>query len=172
MVNIHVGIKCKPTLNAWDFYVLFSLEVNSSADTCAVYLCVVSLICLLGKSKLKHEMKSYQEMVVKQIRQMSEDNQQLHFYKNKVAKEQRQKKALEESFGLLSERLRKTTEENRIVRHRTKMQHEQNKEEVIISILDSFMFGFSCKSADSSRPLLDIWFWIISVLILYCITYY
>ncbi|PPR88871.1 hypothetical protein GOBAR_AA31813 [Gossypium barbadense] len=83
-----------------------------------------------GKSRLKFEMRSYQEMVVKQIRQMSEDNQQLIFYKNKVAKEQRQKVALEESFGIVSERLRKTMEENRIVRQRTKMQHEQNKEEM------------------------------------------
>ncbi|XVE83477.1 hypothetical protein DITRI_Ditri16bG0091200 [Diplodiscus trichospermus] len=83
-----------------------------------------------GKSRLKFEMRSYQEMVVKQIRQMSEDNQQLIFYKNKVAKEQRLKSALEESFGIVSEKLRKTMEENRIVRQRTKMQHEQNKEEM------------------------------------------
>ncbi|XVF34427.1 hypothetical protein REPUB_Repub18cG0058300 [Reevesia pubescens] len=69
-------------------------------------------------------------MVVMQIRQMSEDNQQLVFYKNKVAKEQRLKSALEESFGIVSEKLRKTMEENRIVRQRTKMQHEQNKEEM------------------------------------------
>ncbi|XVE98548.1 hypothetical protein REPUB_Repub03eG0115400 [Reevesia pubescens] len=83
-----------------------------------------------GKSRLKFEMRSYQEMVVKQIRQMSEDNQQLIFYKNKVAKEKRLKSALEESFGIVSEKLRKTMEENRIVRQRTKMQHEQNKEEM------------------------------------------
>ncbi|XP_022774792.1 protein SUPPRESSOR OF GENE SILENCING 3-like [Durio zibethinus] len=83
-----------------------------------------------GKSRLKFEMRSYQEMVVKQIRQMSEDNQQLIFYKNKVAKEQKLKSALEESFGFVSEKLRQTMEENRIVRQRTKMQHEQNKEEM------------------------------------------
>ncbi|XP_038997751.1 protein SUPPRESSOR OF GENE SILENCING 3-like [Hibiscus syriacus] len=83
-----------------------------------------------GKSRLKFEMRSYQEMVVNQIRQMSEDNQQLIFYKNKVAKEKRLKTALEESFGIVTEKLRKTMEENRIVRQRTKMQHEQNKEEM------------------------------------------
>ncbi|OMO61141.1 hypothetical protein COLO4_33528 [Corchorus olitorius] len=83
-----------------------------------------------GKSRLKFEMRSYQEMVVKQIRQMSEDNQQLIFYKNKVAKEQRLKSALEESFGIVSEKLRKTMEENRIVRQRTLMQHAENKEEM------------------------------------------
>ena len=118
---------------------------------------------LLGKSKLKFEMRSYKEMVVKQIRQMSEDNQQLIFYKNKVAKEQRLKSALEESFGILSEKLRKTMEENRIVRQRTKMQHEQNKEEVIVSILDNFMSLLGCKSvAFFTYLLLDIWFWTIS----------
>ncbi|MBA0657599.1 hypothetical protein Goklo_009879 [Gossypium klotzschianum] len=83
-----------------------------------------------GKSKLKFEMRSYQEMVVNQIRQMSEANRELIFYKNKFAIQQRLKTALEESFGVVSEKLRKTMEENRIVRQRTKMQHEQNKEEM------------------------------------------
>ncbi|MBA0744705.1 hypothetical protein Gogos_007318 [Gossypium gossypioides] len=82
------------------------------------------------KSKLKFEMRSYQEMVVNQIRQMSEANQELIFYKNKFAIQQRLKTALEESFCVVSEKLRKTMEENRIVRQRTKMQHEQNKEEM------------------------------------------
>lgn len=85
----------------------------------------------LGKSKLKFEMRSYQEMVVSQMKQMSEDNQQLLWFKNKVAKEQKHSKALEESFGIVSEKLRRTLEENRIVRQRTKTHHEQNKEEVI-----------------------------------------
>ncbi|KAK4284325.1 hypothetical protein QN277_001176 [Acacia crassicarpa] len=83
-----------------------------------------------GKSKLKYEMRSYHEMVTNQIRQMSEDNQQLVYLKNKVVKEQRHAKALEESFGRVTERLRKTMEENRIVRLRTKKQHQENKEEM------------------------------------------
>lgn len=65
-----------------------------------------------------------------QIRQMSEDNQQLLYFKNRVVREQKHSKALEESFMYMSEKLRKTMEENRIVRQRTKLQHEQNKEEV------------------------------------------
>lgn len=84
----------------------------------------------LGKSKLKYEIRSYQEMVVNQMKQMSEDNQQLMWFKNRVAKEQKHSKALEESFGLVSEKLRKTLEENRIVRQRTKIHHQQNKEEM------------------------------------------
>lgn len=83
-----------------------------------------------GKSKLKFEIKSYIEMVVKQLKQMSEDNQQLIWFKNRVAKEQRHSKALEESFGALSEKLRQTEEDNRIVRLRSKMHHQQNKEEM------------------------------------------
>ncbi|PIN16619.1 hypothetical protein CDL12_10710 [Handroanthus impetiginosus] len=89
-----------------------------------------------GKSKLKYEMQSYQEMVVNQMKQMSEDNQQLIWLKNKVAKEQTSKKALEESLGMLTEKLRKTVEENRIVKLRTKKYHEQNKEEVILKLHD------------------------------------
>lgn len=83
-----------------------------------------------GKAKLKFEMRSYHEMVVNQIRQMSEDNQQLIYLKNRVVKEQRHSKALEATFGIVSEKLRETMEENRIVKQRTKMQHEQNKEEM------------------------------------------
>lgn len=75
-------------------------------------------------------MRSYQEMVVNQMKQMSEDNQQLIWFKNKVAEEQTSKKALEESYGIVTEKLRKTMEENRIVKLRTKKHHEQNKEEV------------------------------------------
>ncbi|CAK7328573.1 unnamed protein product [Dovyalis caffra] len=83
-----------------------------------------------GKSKLKYEIRSYREMVVTQIRQMAEDNQQLMYFKNKVFTEQRHSKQLEESFGIVSEKLRKTMEENRIVRQRTQMHHLQNKEEL------------------------------------------
>jgi hypothetical protein len=74
-------------------------------------------------------------MVVNQIRQMSEDNQQLMYLKNKVAKEQRHSKTVEESLEIVSEKLRKTQEEIRIVKQKTKTHHEQNKEEVILPIV-------------------------------------
>lgn len=83
-----------------------------------------------GKTRLKFEMKSHREMVVKELRQIAEDNQQLNWFKNKLTKQNKHAKVLEESLEILSEKLRKTAEDNRIVRQRTKMQHEQNREEV------------------------------------------
>ncbi|KAL9690320.1 hypothetical protein QQ045_010717 [Rhodiola kirilowii] len=82
------------------------------------------------KTKLKFDMKSHHEMVVIPFKQMGEDNQQLIWLKHKIAKEQRQLKALEESFVSLSEKLRQTMEENRIVRQRIKWQHEEYREEM------------------------------------------
>uniref|UniRef100_A0A1D1XZ20 Protein SUPPRESSOR OF GENE SILENCING 3 n=1 Tax=Anthurium amnicola TaxID=1678845 RepID=A0A1D1XZ20_9ARAE len=83
-----------------------------------------------GKTKLKFEMRSYQEMVVGPMKQMNEDNQQLIWLKNKVAKQQLQSKTLEESLGMVTQKLRETVEENKIVRLRSKEQHEENKEEM------------------------------------------
>ncbi|CAJ1937667.1 unnamed protein product [Sphenostylis stenocarpa] len=83
-----------------------------------------------GKSRLKYDMRSYQEMVVNQLRQMHEDNQLLSYLQDRDVKKQKQTKALEESLGMVTEKLRRTREENRIVRLRTKMQHEENKEEM------------------------------------------
>ncbi|CAL9135303.1 unnamed protein product [Musa textilis] len=83
-----------------------------------------------GKSRLKYDLRSYQEMVVIPMKQMSEDNQQLVWLKNKVIKQEQRSKALEETFGVVTQKLRETMEENRIVRLRTKIQHEENKEEM------------------------------------------
>jgi hypothetical protein len=83
-----------------------------------------------GKTKLKYDIRSYLEVVVSKMKQMSEDNQQLIWFKNRIAKEQRHSKALEETVEVFSEKLRKTAKENSIVRHRTKIHHEQNKEEM------------------------------------------
>ncbi|KAL7601763.1 hypothetical protein Lser_V15G23478 [Lactuca serriola] len=54
-----------------------------------------------GKSKLKFELVSYHERVVNELKQMNENNQQLIWYKNRIAKEQMHSKALEESFTLM-----------------------------------------------------------------------
>ncbi|KAK1587869.1 hypothetical protein Q3G72_017668 [Acer saccharum] len=69
-------------------------------------------------------------MVVNQIREMSDDSHRLLYLKNKVVNEQKHAKAIQESFQFLSEKLWKTMEENLIVRQRTKMQHDHNKEEM------------------------------------------
>ncbi|KAL7591848.1 protein SUPPRESSOR OF GENE SILENCING 3 [Lactuca sativa] len=83
-----------------------------------------------AKLKMKFELVSYQEKVVKRLKQMNEDSQQLHWYKKKVAKQEISLKALEESFWIVSQKLKKLEEESRIVRERTQLYHEQNKEEM------------------------------------------
>ena len=75
------------------------------------------------------------------MKQMNEDNQQLTYFKNRVAKEQRNAKALEESLTIVSQKLHVTMEENRLVRQRTKEQHEQNKKEVFYSSITSCCAG-------------------------------
>lgn len=76
-------------------------------------------------------MRSYQEMVVNQIWKMSEDNQQLNYFKDKAAKERRNAESLQQTVGTISEKLCRTVAESQVVRQRTKMQHEENQEEVI-----------------------------------------
>lgn len=83
-----------------------------------------------GKNKLKFETVSYQEMVGSRIKQINEDSQMLVTYKNRFAAEHMQSQALAESLCRLSEKLKKTVQENRIVRERTKLLHEQTKEEM------------------------------------------
>nr|CAD1842145.1 unnamed protein product [Ananas comosus var. bracteatus] len=83
-----------------------------------------------GKLRLKYDMRSYQEMVVNPMKQMSEDNQQLLWLKNKVVKQEQRSKALEETVKVVNQKLSETMEENRIVMLRTKIQHEENKEEM------------------------------------------
>ncbi|EOA20190.1 hypothetical protein CARUB_v10000486mg [Capsella rubella] len=83
-----------------------------------------------GKTRLKFELRSYQEMVVKELRQIAEDNQQLNYFKNKLSKQNRHAKVLEESLEIMSEKLRETAKKTRIVRQSTKMLHEQNREEM------------------------------------------
>ncbi|XP_019257312.1 PREDICTED: protein SUPPRESSOR OF GENE SILENCING 3-like isoform X3 [Nicotiana attenuata] len=83
-----------------------------------------------GKSSLKFEIRSLKETVWNPAMQMSEDNQELIWFKNQAAKHQKRAKATEESLRLVSEKHRQTIEENKIVRLRTKMHHERNKEEM------------------------------------------
>ncbi|KAE9610265.1 hypothetical protein Lal_00006323 [Lupinus albus] len=85
-----------------------------------------------GKSQLKYEMKSYQEMVVKEIRKIGEDNELLQYWMSKAEKCEKHKQILEESLSMMAERMRQTMEESHIVRLRTKKQHEENSEELYL----------------------------------------
>ncbi|KAK8699188.1 hypothetical protein V6N13_115282 [Hibiscus sabdariffa] len=84
-----------------------------------------------GKSGLKFEMRSYQEMVESRIKKMNDDSQQLNLLKKKVAQEQQHSQVLAESLGQLGEKLRQTTKKYSIVRQQSRLQHEQNKEELV-----------------------------------------
>lgn len=77
-------------------------------------------------------MRSYQEMVESKIKHINDDIQLLDYFKNMIAKEKLKSKAFSDTLCKVSQKLRRTTEENRIVRERTKEQHQQNKEEVML----------------------------------------
>ncbi|KAG8051258.1 hypothetical protein GUJ93_ZPchr0009g1195 [Zizania palustris] len=75
-------------------------------------------------------MRSYNEMVVTQMKQMSEDNQQLNYLKNKVVKTEQRSKAVEETLGVITQKLRETMEENIIVRNKAKEKHLEYEKEM------------------------------------------
>ncbi|XP_039063044.1 protein SUPPRESSOR OF GENE SILENCING 3-like [Hibiscus syriacus] len=83
-----------------------------------------------GKSKLKFEMRSYQEMVESQIKKINDDSQQLTRLKKKVAQEQQHSQVLAESLGRLSTKLHQTTKESCTEMQKSRLQHEQNIKEL------------------------------------------
>ncbi|XP_006664413.2 protein SUPPRESSOR OF GENE SILENCING 3 homolog [Oryza brachyantha] len=83
-----------------------------------------------GKSRLKFELRSYNEMVVTQLKQMSEDNQQLNYLKNKMVKKEQHSKLVEETLGVVTQKLRETMEENKIVRKKAKEKHLEYEKEM------------------------------------------
>ncbi|RCV35895.1 hypothetical protein SETIT_7G276300v2 [Setaria italica] len=83
-----------------------------------------------GKGRLKYEMRSYNEMVVIPMKQMSEDNQQLNYLKNKMVKTEQRSKAVEETLGVVTQRLRETMEEMIFVRDKAKEKHSEYKQEM------------------------------------------
>ncbi|KDP41908.1 hypothetical protein JCGZ_26926 [Jatropha curcas] len=91
-----------------------------------------------GRVKLKYEMRSYQEMVVNGIRQMTEENHQLQWLKNRVSEQQRHTKELEESNSMLKEKLKMLTKEMDNLRHQANQHHEQSMEEDIIKFMEQF----------------------------------
>ncbi|KDP38895.1 hypothetical protein JCGZ_05052 [Jatropha curcas] len=83
-----------------------------------------------GKSKLKFEMRSYQEMVGAQIKLLNEDSQELVKVKEEIAKEQKLSQVLAESVSRLSQKLRKSEATNYSMRERTELLLEQKNKEL------------------------------------------
>lgn len=73
-------------------------------------------------------------MVVIPMKQMSEDNQQLTYLKNKVVKEKHISKVLKDTVVAVTQKLRETSDDNMIVRLRTKTQQEESKEMVFLCL--------------------------------------
>ncbi|KDP41906.1 hypothetical protein JCGZ_26924 [Jatropha curcas] len=69
-------------------------------------------------------------MVVNGIRQMTEENHQLQWLKNRVSEQERHTKELEESNSMLKEKLQMLTKETDNLRHQAKQHHEQSMEEI------------------------------------------
>ncbi|KAL1336322.1 hypothetical protein HN51_030710 [Arachis hypogaea] len=83
-----------------------------------------------GKSKLKFEMRSYQDTVESKIKHINDDSRLLGYFKDKIAKEQLKSKVLEESLSRMTGKLRITMEENLVMRERVKEHHQESTEEM------------------------------------------
>lgn len=64
------------------------------------------------------------------MRQMDEDNQQLHYYKHEVQKQKEHSKTLGKSMSMFTRKLELREGEISVVRQRAKEQHEENRREV------------------------------------------
>jgi len=64
------------------------------------------------------------------MKQMSEDNQQLNYLKNKMVKTEQRSKAVEETLGVITQKLRETMEENVFVKRKAKEKHLEYEEEM------------------------------------------
>ncbi|GLT46209.1 hypothetical protein SLA2020_199830 [Shorea laevis] len=88
------------------------------------------------QGKLKYEMKSYREVIVNQIKKLSEDSQQLIWVKLRLRVKEMHVKNLEESVCAQRKKLHLKREEMSKLRQRIQQQHEEHKEE--IKFLENF----------------------------------
>ena len=72
-------------------------------------------------------------MVVVGMKQMSLDNQRLNHMKKRVLKTEKHSKVVEESLGVVTQKCRETSEENKLLMRRIKEQHVEHEEEVMVS---------------------------------------
>ncbi|ONM33683.1 Protein SUPPRESSOR OF GENE SILENCING 3 [Zea mays] len=80
-----------------------------------------------GKRQLHGFLASKEDM---EMKQMSEDNQQLNYLKNKMVKTEQRSKAVEETLGIITQKLRETMEENVFVKRKAKEKHLEYEEEM------------------------------------------
>ncbi|TKY71317.1 Zinc finger-XS domainprobable mediator of RNA polymerase II transcription [Spatholobus suberectus] len=78
-----------------------------------------------GKSKLKFEMRSYQEMVESKIKHINDDSRKLDYFKSMIAKEQIKSQVCADSVCQLSEKLSLTTEENHVDQRNKEMDAQE-----------------------------------------------
>lgn len=109
---------------------VFKMQVHSISFFFNYVMMLLFSECL-DKPLQKFDMRSYQEVVLSQLKQMSDDNQLLILYKNKAEKFKKELEVLRGSFNTVCEKMRKVSQENLIVRQRTKLHHIEIKEEVI-----------------------------------------
>uniref|UniRef100_A0ACD5WH28 Uncharacterized protein n=1 Tax=Avena sativa TaxID=4498 RepID=A0ACD5WH28_AVESA len=83
-----------------------------------------------GKSRLKYDMRSHNEMVVVQLKKMSEENQELNYMKNTVVKEKQRSKFVEGSLSVLAQNYRKFEEDQKVFMHRANEKHKEHEEEM------------------------------------------
>ncbi|KAL4332796.1 hypothetical protein GQ457_07G030640 [Hibiscus cannabinus] len=83
-----------------------------------------------GKSKIKHQLKSYQEAVLNEIKKMREGSQQITWFKDRLEEVRKRAKAFERSAKNLSRNLEQKMEDIHILEKRVKSLHEYNKQEL------------------------------------------
>ncbi|XP_022777245.1 protein SUPPRESSOR OF GENE SILENCING 3-like, partial [Durio zibethinus] len=83
-----------------------------------------------GKSKIKYELKPYQEAVLNEIKKMSQDSQQLIWLKDRLKEERKRAETFEGSVNNLSRNLKQKMNDIHLFEQRVQLLYEENKEEM------------------------------------------